>query len=568
MARDSRLSLTMGLRYEFMTTPTDATGGDYAYRNILTDKITQQGILKNYTLTNLAPRVGFAYDVTGTARGRRFCAGVWVFQDVGNLGQVFFQNAYGTPPNASSSSVTNTGGAVLTLPLTFPVGTQGARVLTNQYDARQPYTEQFNVTLGQQLPGNVGVTVAYVGLRGHNIWNTVEGNPVAPTSLVNGQPFWDNSLVACANVVPSCRQNPNIGSVFYVGSFGKIWYDGLQVTVDKRLSHGFQTQAAYTWSRTIDTYQANGGNNDGGGTRLYPFDDKYDKGPAFTDVPRALRLSVVYEFPHASLAPALAALVNGWRMAHIVQLQDGYPFTPMLATDRARAGNLQSQTGRVDLGTSTVGPGQTDSSGNVNTTPGTFIPYDPNTVITGDPNQWFNPYMFRLSPLGSLGNATRNFLRGPGLFSGHVAIAGHHLVAWGRPNGASKFSTFPTTRISECRNNTVFALKPDQSRALRMRAYWASNLCLEIAGRIATPPRRSRQIRFCRGLFRDAQSRAAVSAMPVGALIAVCALGTSVQAGQAARSSQPVGGGSGDVNEGRRYQAKCSVCHVPAIAVV
>jgi len=32
-------------------------------------------------------------------------------------------------------------------------GTQGARVLTNQYDARQPYTRQFNVTLGQELPG-------------------------------------------------------------------------------------------------------------------------------------------------------------------------------------------------------------------------------------------------------------------------------------------------------------------------------------------------------------------------------------------------------------------------------
>ena len=86
----------------------------------------------------------------------------------------------------------------MTLPLTFPPGTRGARVLTNQYDAQQPYTQQFNVTLGQELPGTLGVTVAYVGLRGQHIWNTVEGNPVVP-AFNNGQPFWASSLVACAN---------------------------------------------------------------------------------------------------------------------------------------------------------------------------------------------------------------------------------------------------------------------------------------------------------------------------------------------------------------------------------
>ena len=54
-----------------------------------------------------------------------------------------------------------------------------------------------------------------------------------------------------------------------------------------------------------------------------------------------------------------------------------------------------------------------------------FIPYDKDKVITGNPNQWFNPLMFTLPPLtlcpgsatvtcGQLGNAARNSLRGPG----------------------------------------------------------------------------------------------------------------------------------------------------------
>src|SRR5438445_11839850 len=44
-----------------------------------------------------------------------------------------------------------------------------------------------------------------------------------------------------------------------------------------------------------------------------------------------------------------------------------------------------------------------------------FIPYNPDKVITGDPNMWYNPLMFRLGPAGFLGNAGRGILRAPGL---------------------------------------------------------------------------------------------------------------------------------------------------------
>ena len=44
-----------------------------------------------------------------------------------------------------------------------------------------------------------------------------------------------------------------------------------------------------------------------------------------------------------------------------------------------------------------------------------FIPFDKNTVITGNPNQWYNPLMFGEPALGHLGNVPRNLLRQPGL---------------------------------------------------------------------------------------------------------------------------------------------------------
>ena len=416
----SKLTVNMGLRYEFMTLPKDSTGNDYGFRDIRTDAVAQRGIVKNYTLKNFAPRVGLAYDLTGS--GKTVLRGAFgIFHDVGNIGQVFIQNAYGTPPT-SGTTVVNNPGTTLTLPLTFPERT-AVRVLTTEYNAEQPQTWQYNVAIGQELPGDVGLTVAYVGLRGFNIWNTLEGNPVPPTSIVDGELFWGPSVVACAQVVPTCRTNPNWGSVFFVSPVGHIWYDSLQINATKRLNRGLQAQAAFTWSKAIDTVQANGGNGDGGGSRMNPFNEEYDKGPAFTDVPRSLRVSMLYQFPRRAAPGVLSGMLNGWRMAHIFSMQDGVPFTPTVATNRSRSGNLGSQTDRLNLGTATVGRGETGPDGFVNNTSATFIPYDPKKVITGDPNQWFNPYMFTMSPLGYQGNAGRNILRCPGLFTWDMSLA-------------------------------------------------------------------------------------------------------------------------------------------------
>ena len=52
----------------------------------------------------------------------------------------------------------------------------------------------------------------------------------------------------------------------------------------------------------------------------------------------------------------------------------------------------------------------------------TFIPYDPSTVIEGDPHQWYNPLMFDLGPVGTLGNTSKGMLRGPRLSNLTVSL--------------------------------------------------------------------------------------------------------------------------------------------------
>jgi hypothetical protein len=51
-----------------------------------------------------------------------------------------------------------------------------------------------------------------------------------------------------------------------------------------------------------------------------------------------------------------------------------------------------------------------------------FVPYNPSTVVTGNPNMWFNPLMFQLGPAGFQGDAARGILRGPGLATWDISV--------------------------------------------------------------------------------------------------------------------------------------------------
>ena len=116
---------------------------------------------------------------------------------------------------------------------------------------------------------------------------------------------------------------------------------------------------------------------------------------------------------------------NGWWVSSIVTAQAGFPFSPTVASNRSQSAVGSAASDKVNVGTTTVAPGQTGPDGTINTTNETFVPYNSSTVITGNPNQWFNPLMFSLQSIvpcpnnsaltcGTLGDVSRGLLRGPG----------------------------------------------------------------------------------------------------------------------------------------------------------
>jgi hypothetical protein len=438
----SRLTLNLGLRYEFMTTPTETNGRSYALRNVWSDAATTQGPpINNYSLRNFSPRIGFAYDPTGS--GKTSIRGAFgIYYDVGNIGVTLEQALLGTSPLITTCTVTNSPTLVaIQVPLIFTKNGNCATLFTNQYNAQQPHTLQYNLTVDRQLPGGLGLTVSYVGMRGIHIWTNREGNPVPMgltpavngagnyTTNANGVEYWSSGIATCATVTPSCRMNPNFDAMSHVETSGDSYYNSLQVVLNKRLSHGLELQSAYTYGQNLDTTQANMDGNDcgsGGATGFDPLNPQNDKGPSCSDVRNNWRFNLLYHLPNLKSDSFTAKAVNGWWIGNIVSIQGGYPFTPTLTSNRSFSGVYNGLTGQGDrpnyVTAATAGPGTGAAASE------TFVAYDPKTVILGNPANWYNPLMFNLPfvgpcpgmaslSCGQLGDISRGLLRGPKLYN-------------------------------------------------------------------------------------------------------------------------------------------------------
>jgi hypothetical protein len=271
-----------------------------------------------------------------------------------------------------------------------------------------------------------------------------------------------------------CRNNPYFTSALFITSPSNSWYNGLQVLAIKRMSHGLDFQASYTYSRAIDTTAGQMFNTDCGtgqvGTAVgfHPSNLLLDKGVSCSDVPHYMRLSMLYRLPTIGSGSSFARLLNGWRIGNIVTLSQGNPFTPLVTQDRSFSGVItQSNSTPPSLNSSAVSAVTIPNSSGF--TCGTahpevcynWVPYDPKTVMTGDPNHWFNPLMFGEAPLGTIGNTPRDVLRMPGLTNWDFSLMKDTKLGFLGEQGNLEFRAEFFNLMNHANfgipNNTVFA---------------------------------------------------------------------------------------------------------------
>ena len=386
------LTLNLGARYEFFTIPSDRNGLDAYLPDVRSSTATVLGgPFANPSLRNIAPRVGFAWDVSGDGR-MAVRGGSGLYYDTDGPYNSSLGIAIQTPPFVLPVNVSGAG-----IPFPTPSFSTGATagplsMRTIDYNIEQPKGWTYNVNVQRELAAGWAVMLGYAGSRGYNLVNAIEGNPVVPVVQADGTLFFPAGAP---------RRNPAWSSIDYRMSNGRSTYNALQSSLMKRFGNGYQAQFSYTLSKAMDNADAQV-STDTLSSSVYPqnpYDLNAEWAVAAFDARHVFSANATWELPAFRNRP----LLSGWQLNAIVSLHTGYPFTPSIQTPNwSRSGNIS-----------------TNAEDRPNVKPGT----DPSGLITGDPDHWFDVSAFELQPRGTLGNTPRNFLRGPGFANVDLSLA-------------------------------------------------------------------------------------------------------------------------------------------------
>jgi hypothetical protein len=421
----NRVTLNLGLRYEFTTVPTEQNPAHQcAFRNPGVDLTCTPGaLLENPSYLAWSPRFGFAWDVFGNGK-TSIRGGAAVYYDIGNYGYLYSSNGIGDYPLSTqiiinNTAATNPPGQAFTVPFTAVLNASSTSPNSPRlgYYTRQPGSLQRALSIDQALPWQMGLTIGYVGSQGWDIAQVRDGNPVLPVGVDNrGLPIYGcwaanpanppiagtpyilpNSTGGCtttgyASLGP--RKNTGLATEQDNINEGNYYYNALQVQLNKRVTQGLQFQFNYTWSKLLDDGTA--GLASQGATNLYQAPPGYntllDRGPSVYNNTNNLRVNFIYHAPTIQSDGMLSKFTNGWWFSSILAAQSGYPITPTLGSERALQSSIYS-TERPDYAST----------------------YNHSSVVLGKVSEWFDPTMFSVPLAGHLGNSGRGDVTGPGL---------------------------------------------------------------------------------------------------------------------------------------------------------
>jgi hypothetical protein len=415
------LTLELGVRHEF-TTGWNEVGGRAA--NYITDAagvlVTTPRVGNSvYTANNakklFGPRAALAWDVFGNGKTAVRAGFGTYYSLIDDL--AFLINAL--PPFNGAASYSNVPlqSILPIVPSVRPAPSCGPGVPQPcttfapqgiQSDAKTPAVQEWNFRIEQQLSANTALRVGYVGSFGYHGLVSIDPNTIpaqicaSATCPSGGFAATKGSVPQGAQYIPvvTGRPNPYVSAGFFWYSEGNSSYNSLQADLTHRLSQGLQLRANFTWSKNLDVNSApTGAQANNQAQMVMDRNDLHrDWGPSALNAAAQSSISARYELPFGhgkrfmNNAGALAdRLAGGWQLNGIATLLSGFPFTPQAGSNRSGDGDTRNPD-RPSLNPAFSGP-----------------------IVTGNPNQWFNPAAFVLPAIGTYGNLGRGALTGPGL---------------------------------------------------------------------------------------------------------------------------------------------------------
>ena len=177
------------------------------------------------------------------------------------------------------------------------------------------YSEQANVQVERELPGNAVVSVGYLHLRAYHV--ILSRNVNVPT------------VPASAGIPNLGRPDPNWGNISRFESSGNSWYDGMVVSFNKRAARWANIRASYTFSKTIDD-----AGNFFFSTPQNNFNVRDDRGLSDNDQRHRLVVSGSLEAPQSGKANGWQRVLQGFQLGYIFTYASRLPFNVLLGNDR------------------------------------------------------------------------------------------------------------------------------------------------------------------------------------------------------------------------------------------
>lgn len=336
------------------------------------------------------PRLGLAYAINSRTALR---SGIGLFY---NRTMINRDTALGgNPPFQPQQTVINgnidSPGGVGAVRREFPF------VMTMQDPVfKIPAAWNWNVTLERELPWSITAEVAYVGRTGVNNQRKRNINQLPPGTVQANPGVNPNAL----------RPYRGFAVIGLAENSGRSEYNGLQVSVERRVARGLHAGFAYTYSRAYD--------DSSNLTDVLPnsYDDSAYWGISDNDRPHVLIVNYIYELPFGRGSRWLDKLIGNWDVSGVYQYQSGSPFSVRSSDDFAG-----------------VGPGSGAQFWNQIADPHVESSGDFNTGIV-----WFNKDAFARPAAGTFGVQPRNGLRGPAFWATDfglrkaVPLAGSHRL--------------------------------------------------------------------------------------------------------------------------------------------
>ncbi len=390
------LTINFGLRYDWETNPieihnqfTNVVGPPFAPNFVS----VPHAYANNPSNKNFDPRVGLAWDIFGDHK-TALRAGFGIFHDPYTT--YAFSSAYVSSPPYDTQIQFFFGGDP-SWPYPFVGGgaapsysqTTGTYYGTNT----TPYTLEYTLSIQRDLPGHNLFTVGYQGTRGVHLLAFHDFNAPIPT-VINGVDYFVNPATNVGNPRPV----PALGSQDMTDPSSYSSYNALQVGLTHRASANLVYQFSYTWSHCIDSAYTYGGLgfNNVSSAITNPYDWNADKGNCSFDLRQNISANAIYMFPFKG-----NRLKEGWQLSGVTSWHTGTNFS-LGEGDQANLGNTFD----------TERPNYTPNAPGCNN----------NLYANQSPTQWFNESCFQASTYGTVGNAGRNIMQGPGYAETDISL--------------------------------------------------------------------------------------------------------------------------------------------------